>query len=122
MTVQDLVVDFDRQQVMRAGKSVTLARVEFQLLAMLARNSGRVVGCTDIVRAIHGYTCSEAEAQGFVKVYVARIRKKLEDDPRAPRYIVNVRGAGYLLERRLPDAANGARDVAGERAPGERLG
>jgi DNA-binding response OmpR family regulator len=49
---------------------------------------------------IRDSTYSEREAQEIVKVYIRRIRRKVEHDPAEPSYIVNVRGFGYMLERR----------------------
>lgn len=100
ITVRDLILDFDRCQAVRNGESIPLTPTEFKILAYLAKNAGKVVSPVEILRAVQEYTYSEREAQEIVKVYIRRIRRKVELDPAEPSYIVNVRGFGYMLERR----------------------
>ncbi|MDZ7728325.1 MAG: winged helix-turn-helix domain-containing protein [Dehalococcoidia bacterium] len=100
ITVRDLTLDFDRCQAVRGEDRIPLTPTEFKILAFLARNAGKVVSPVEILRAVQEYTYSEREAQEIVKVYIRRIRRKVEADPAAPSYIVNVRGFGYMLERR----------------------
>jgi two-component system KDP operon response regulator KdpE len=100
ITVRDLTLDFDRCQAVRDGQSIPLTPTEFKILAFLARTAGKVVSPVEILRAVQDYTYSEREAQEIVKVYIRRIRRKIEVDPSDPNYIVNVRGFGYMLERR----------------------
>lgn len=98
--VRDLELDFDRCQATRGEDVIPLTPTEFKILAYLARNAGKVVSPVEILRAVQDYTYSEREAQEIVKVYIRRIRRKVELDPSEPSYIVNVRGFGYMLERR----------------------
>lgn len=100
ITVRDLELDFDRCQAVREGETIPLTPTEFKILAFLARNAGKVVSPVEILRAVQDYTYSEREAQEIVKVYIRRIRRKVEMDPAEPSYIINVRGFGYMLERR----------------------
>lgn len=100
ITVRDLVLDFDRCQAVRDQETIPLTPTEFKILAFLARNAGKVVSPVEILRAVQDYTYSDREAQEIVKVYIRRIRRKVEVDPADPNYIVNVRGFGYMLERR----------------------
>jgi DNA-binding response OmpR family regulator len=100
LVVQDLVIDLDAHTVRKAGEFIPLPAFEFQVLVTLARQAGRVVGATEIARTVHGREVSPSEAQALVKTYVARLRRHLADDARQPRYIVNVRSVGYMLERR----------------------
>ena len=100
ITVRDLVLDFDRCQAVREEETIPLTPTEFKILAYLARNAGKVVSPVEILRAVQDYTYSDREAQEIVKVYIRRIRRKVEADPADPNYIVNVRGFGYMLERR----------------------
>jgi len=100
ITVRDLVLDFDRCQAVRDEETIPLTPTEFKILAFLAKNAGKVVSPVEILRAVQDYTYSEREAQEIVKVYIRRIRRKVELDPAEPSYIVNVRGFGYMLERR----------------------
>ncbi|MEO9254589.1 MAG: response regulator transcription factor [Tepidiformaceae bacterium] len=100
ITVRDLKLDFDRCQAVRDEETIPLTPTEFKILAFLARNAGKVVSPVEILRAVQDYTYSDREAQEIVKVYIRRIRRKVEVDPSDPNYIVNVRGFGYMLERR----------------------
>ena len=100
ITVRDLVLDFDRCQAVRDEELIPLTPTEFRILSFLAKNAGKVVSPVEILRAVQDYTYSEREAQEIVKVYIRRIRRKVEHDPSEPSYIINVRGFGYMLERR----------------------
>ena len=101
ITVRDLTLDFDRCQAIREGETIPLTPTEFKILAFLAKNAGKVVSPVEILRAVQDYTYSDREAQEIVKVYIRRIRRKVELEPAEPSYIINVRGFGYMLERRL---------------------
>ena len=114
ITVRDLVLDFDRCQATRDEELIPLTPTEFKILAYLARNAGKVVSPVEILRAVQDYTYSEREAQEIVKVYIRRIRRKVEHDPAEPSYIINVRGFGYMLER--PGARRASADGLGEAA------
>lgn len=108
IAVRDLILDFDRCQAVRNDERIPLTPTEFKILAYLAKNAGKVVSPVEILRAVQDYSYSEREAQEIVKVYIRRIRRKIELDPSEPSYIVNVRGFGYMLERRQarrPDQA-----------------
>lgn len=100
LSVRDLVLDFDRCRAVRNDETIPLTPTEFKILAFLARNAGKVVSPVEILRSLQDYTYSEREAQEIVKVYIRRIRRKVEADPAEPSYILNVRGFGYMLERR----------------------
>lgn len=112
LTVRDLVLDFDRCQAVRDGEVIPLTPTEFKILAYLAKNAGKVVSPVEILRAVQDYTYSDREAQEIVKVYIRRIRRKVEADPSEPSYIVNVRGFGYMLERRSNKRAAGVEERA----------
>jgi two-component system KDP operon response regulator KdpE len=109
ITVRDLVLDFDRCQAVREDETIPLTPTEFKILAYLARNAGKVVSPVEILRAVQDYTYSDREAQEIVKVYIRRIRRKVEADPAEPSYIINVRGFGYMLERRGARRGEGGR-------------
>ena len=112
ITVRDLVLDFDRCQAVRDNQTIPLTPTEFKILAFLAKNAGKVVSPVEILRAVQDYTYSEREAQEIVKVYIRRIRRKIEVEPSEPSYILNVRGFGYMLERRTSRRSEEVREVA----------
>lgn len=107
LRVRDITLDFDRCQASMTGELIPLTPTEFKILAFLARNAGKVVSPSEILRSIQDYSYSDREAQEIVKVYIRRIRRKIESDASEPDYIVNVRGFGYMLERRSGRRADG---------------
>lgn len=99
LQVGDLTVDVDRCEVQRAGDYLSLTATEFRIVEFMARNHSRVLKPHEILNAVSdGYEYLPREAQDVFKVYVRRIRRKLEPEPDEPRYLVTVRGFGYRLE------------------------
>jgi DNA-binding response OmpR family regulator len=99
-TAGGLAIDVDAREVTVDGRRVVLTHHEFELLATLARASGRVLSRDQLMDAVGGH---EAEAfDRSIDVHVSKLRAKLEKDPRAPRYIKTVRGVGYALVRPGP--------------------
>ncbi len=99
LQVGDLMVDVDRCEVQRAGTYVALTASEFRIVEYMARNSGRVLRPHEILNAVTSdYQYLPREAQDVFKVYVRRIRRKLELSEEEPRYLITVRGFGYRLE------------------------
>lgn len=91
-----------------AGVPLELTKSEFDLLRELLRASGNVLSRADLVRAVRGDNypkdayISESDERA-VEVHIGNLRRKLRDDPEAPRWLQTVRGAGYrLAARRLP--------------------
>ncbi len=94
----NLVVDRDVCEVREGDELVPLTRTEFQILAYLAREAGKVRSPGQIMSAIHDYTYTDAEAQQAVKVYIRRIRRKLAECSSQSVAIVNARSFGYRVE------------------------
>lgn len=90
----DLTLDLTTRTVTRAGAPVTLTRIEFSLLELLARNAEQVLSYDTITDRVWGY--GEAPASNALQVFVALLRRKLEFDG-LPRLVHNVRGFGYVL-------------------------
>jgi DNA-binding response OmpR family regulator len=96
LRVGRLELDFAAREVTVSGKRRVLTHHEFELLATLARASGRVLSREQILDALKG------ESEPFdrsIDVHIAKLRAKLEPDPKEPRYIKTVRGVGYMLAR-----------------------
>ena len=110
MRVGDLMVDTNRRQVTRGTDRIALTYTEFSLLELLFREPGRVVPRAEILEQLWGYPPRRAADLRVVDVYVARLRGKLEPDPRNPELILTVRGIGYASQRMgdLPQAAANA--------------
>jgi two-component system, OmpR family, alkaline phosphatase synthesis response regulator PhoP len=94
-TVGDLEVDRPRMQVSVAGRRVELTATEFDLLATLAGQPGRVFTRAQLLDAVHGMAFESYERA--IDAHVKNLRRKIEPDPHAPRYIETVIGVGYRL-------------------------
>lgn len=91
----DVCINFDNRSVLRSGQPVELSRREFQMLSHLIRNRGRVVLRDELLRAVWGYHALPYTRT--IDVHMWQLRRKLELDPQAPRFLRTVRGAGYLF-------------------------
>ena len=91
--VGDVVLDVPRMRTEVAGHPVDLTPTEFQLLATLARQPGRIFTRSQLLDAIHGIAFESYERA--IDTHVKNLRRKLEPDPRAPRYVFTVYGVGY---------------------------
>jgi two-component system alkaline phosphatase synthesis response regulator PhoP len=89
----DVMLDKRRMQATVGGRAVDLTSTEFELLATLAAQPGRVFTRAQLLDAIRG-----VEVESFDRVidaHVKNVRRKLEPDPRNPRYVLTVHGVGY---------------------------
>jgi DNA-binding response OmpR family regulator len=91
----DLILDVPRMRVTAGGAPVELSPTELQLLTALARHPGRVFTRGQLLDALHGVAFESYERA--IDAHVKNIRRKLEPDPRRPRYILTVYGVGYRL-------------------------
>jgi two-component system KDP operon response regulator KdpE len=92
-----VVVDLASRVVTRGGEEVHLTRTEYELLAYLARNLGRVVTQRELLQRVWGPEYgSESD---YLRTFVRQLRKKLEADPANPDYLLTVSGVGYRLRR-----------------------
>jgi DNA-binding response OmpR family regulator len=94
----DLRIDFEKRHVQVRGKSVRLTYVEFEILAALARNPGRVFSRTTLLERVWGD--SAYRDPRTVDVHIRHLREKLERDPKHPELIFTVRGVGYRFRER----------------------
>ncbi|MEP7004190.1 MAG: response regulator transcription factor [Chloroflexota bacterium] len=89
----DVTLDMPRMRVTAGERDVELTATEFQLLAALARDPGRVFTRSQLLDAVHGVAFESYERA--IDAHVKNIRKKLEADPRDPQYLQTVHGVGY---------------------------
>jgi DNA-binding response OmpR family regulator len=89
----DIEVDFKKYRARKSGRAVHLTRREYSLLRFLIEHSDEVVSRFEILEEVWGDAASVYPRT--VDTHVGRLRKKLEDDPKNPRYIVGIRGVGY---------------------------
>lgn len=90
-----LSIDLENLEVTSHHKMVHLTKQEWAILKVLVKNSGRVVSPRQILQEAWGDDYGD-EAD-YVRTYITRLRKKLEPEPRKPRYILLERGLGYRL-------------------------
>jgi two-component system alkaline phosphatase synthesis response regulator PhoP len=91
----ELTVNFSKYEASLAGKPLNLSTTEFKLLGVLAREPGRVFSRAELIEKAIGY-----DFEGFdrtIDVHILNLRRKLEPNPRHPRYVKTVYGAGYKL-------------------------
>jgi two-component system KDP operon response regulator KdpE len=96
LVIGDLSIDIDRRTVTRGGTSVHLTPTEWSLLVALATNPGRTLTHQQLFHAVWGK--SYGQPQQYLRVYVTHLRKKIEAEPYAPRFIVTEPGVGYRFE------------------------
>jgi DNA-binding response OmpR family regulator len=92
-TVGEIVVDPSRRRITVAGRAVELTATEFELVAHMARQPGRVFTRAQLLDVIHGIAVESYERA--VDAHVKNIRRKLEPEPHRPRYLLTVHGVGY---------------------------
>jgi len=91
----DLRIDLEKRAVSVAGAPVQLTPHEFGLLRVLARNPGKLLTHSALLREVWGRGYDEESH--YLHVYVSQLRRKLEPDPARPRYILTEPGVGYRL-------------------------
>ncbi len=96
----DIRVDFERRQVTVDGQPVSLTATEYRLLYQLVRNAGQILTHETLLARVWGreYT----DEIDYLKVYISRLRNKLEKDPRNPQHIVTEYGVGYGFLKARP--------------------
>lgn len=91
-----ITVNMDAYQVYVNGQAIDLTLKEFELLALLIRNPGRVLKRDYILDTIWGYDMETGSR--VLDVHISKLREKLEEDARNPQYIKTIRGLGYKFE------------------------
>ena len=92
----ELTIDLARRRVLRHGDEVRLSPTEWALIEVLVRNRGKLVSRHQLLQEVWGpaYTTET----GYLRVYTAQLRRKLERDPAHPRHIITQPGMGYIFE------------------------
>ncbi|WP_153812673.1 response regulator transcription factor [Streptomyces sp. SUK 48] len=89
-------IDLAAKKVSRDGRDVRLTPTEWQLLEILVTNPGRLITQRHLLREVWGVT--QADKTNYLRVYMAQLRRKLENDPAHPRYLITEPGMGYRFE------------------------
>ncbi len=93
LSAGDVTLDMDKRQASVAGRPVELTPTEFDLLATLVENPGRVFSRMQLLDKLQGYAYEGYERT--IDVHVKNLRQKIEADPKRPAYILTVYGLGY---------------------------
>ncbi len=97
----NLKIDFNRQSVSLDEVSIDLTTNEFAILSLLAVNKGKVLNRDQILQELSGIDCDAFNRT--VDVTISRLRQKLEDDPKNPKFIKTIWGSGYLFLPKAPE-------------------
>lgn len=97
LTVRDLTLDTASFQLWKDGRQILLTPMEYKILAMLMRSPGRIFTKIQLYEGAIG-TYFEGD-DNTMMVHISKLREKIEDDPKNPRYIITVRGLGYKIEK-----------------------
>jgi two-component system KDP operon response regulator KdpE len=95
LDVGDVHIDLTGRVVTKAGAEVKLTKIEFDLLAALARYAGKVVTHRQLLKEVWGPHA--VQEPHYVRVFMANLRKKLEDNPNRPTFLITEQGVGYRL-------------------------
>lgn len=97
LAVRGLRLDTGSFQLTKDGKTVLLTPMEYKILAKLMRSPGRIFTKAQLYEGVSGeFFVSD---DNTMMVHISKLREKIEDDPRNPKYIVTVRGLGYKIEK-----------------------
>ncbi len=107
IVVGPIEIDLGARTAARAGVEVSLTSYEFRILVELAKRAGETVAREELAAAVRepaaaktkGAATYDPSVDRSLDVHVSRLRQKLEDDPKEPRFIKTVRGVGYVLAR-----------------------
>lgn len=95
----ELEIDLITRTVKKTGEMIKLTSTEYNLLALFAKNEGKVLTHQLLLKEIWGYSYQQ-ETQ-YLRVFVGTLRKKIEDNPNHPEYIVTESGVGYRFQQPL---------------------
>lgn len=93
LTFGSLTIDLANHTARKNGEILKLTSTEFSLLALLSKNSGRVMTHQNILKEIWGF--GYIGQTQYLRVFVAQLRKKIEDDPTKPQLLITESGIGY---------------------------
>ena len=96
-----LEIDRDARVIRVEGQATTLTSYQFELLCILAENAGRVMSREALMNRLRGHALGAFDRS--IDVHISRIRAVIEDDPKHPRRVITVRGAGYVFAQKQDD-------------------
>ena len=99
-TVGEFCIDFDKRVVTVAGEPIRLTQVEYRIVELIARQPGKVMTYSHIINHIWG-PYADAENNRILRVNMSNIRRKIEQDRMAPKYILTEIGVGYRMAEKV---------------------
>lgn len=97
LTLDDITININTREVKKGTESIKLTKTEFDMLEYMTRNTGIVLSVEKIYENV--WKEEFLESENTVMVHIRKLREKIEDDPRNPRYIKTVWGVGYKVEK-----------------------
>lgn len=95
--IDDLVINLETHEVLKDEVEIKLTPTEFDILVVLAKNRGKVFSIENIYNSV--WKQEFMKSDNTVMVHIRKIREKIEDDPRKPKFIKTVWGVGYKIEK-----------------------
>jgi two-component system alkaline phosphatase synthesis response regulator PhoP len=89
----DLVIDIDSHRLINGDEHIHLTRFEFNLLQILAQHPGQIYSRAQLLERLHGVAYDGYDRS--IDAHIKNLRRKIEDNPAAPRYILTIYGLGY---------------------------
>ena len=96
-----MYLDMERFSLIKKGFAIPFSPTQFLILKRLAQTLGKPVSASEIIYSVWGK--NGLSSNNDLHIYINRIRKKIEDNPRKPKYLLTVRGYGYLLQTYASD-------------------
>ncbi|MGL4774301.1 MAG: response regulator transcription factor [Clostridium sp.] len=97
IVIEDLSINCETHEIKLSDNEIKLTPTEFDILALLAKNRGKVFSIENIYESVWNQEFMESD--NTVMVHIRKIREKIEDNPRKPRFIKTVWGVGYKIEK-----------------------
>ena len=97
INLRDVEIDTENLSGLNGGAEITFTRREIEVLSYLAQNSDRPVSRDELLVKVWGYARNLDIETRTVDIHIAKLRRKIEADPREPKNLITVRGAGYRL-------------------------
>ena len=94
-SAKDLTIDFEKRRVILKGEEIHLTRVEYKIVSLLAKNSGKVMTYDSLIDQVWGPYADDNNR--ILRVNMANIRRKIEENPGEPQYIFTELGVGYRM-------------------------
>lgn len=91
-----IAVDFSRREVLRNGEPVHLTPIEYRLLTALIASQGKVITHRSLMREVWGP--NHSESNHYLRIYMSRLRQKIEVDPAQPLHLLTISGVGYRFQ------------------------